>query len=398
MTLLERYIFRRALISSVGSLVSLALIVWIVQALSRIDIVKTSASAAGNILWIALMLLPDLAAGVVPFAILIGAIQVLNGLNADSERAVIAASGASMRVILRPIIYLGLAGGILVLTVAHGIGPLASSAFYNGIRSINVDTITLFLRPGRFERVSPDLVISVGESNGSIIESLFIQDTRDPNLDLTYFAAEASILDQGDQSVLMLFDGQLHRKPKTGNSVSVIEFQTYAFDLSNLRPADDGDWTRTSELSTLTLIAPDPDDEIYQKKPGRYVEEATDRFTSWLYCVAFALWAIVCAGQPQTNRQASNAAMTLGLAGAVALKAVAFLALSMVSPNPSMAIFVYLLPIAACVFNALLIMRGTNLAQIPIVQRTFDLPRRLLSGLRKSLNRQSSGSPESAIR
>ena len=73
------------------------MIVWIVQALSRIDIVKTSASAAGNIFWIALMLLPSLAAGVIPFAILIGAVQTLNSLNADSERAVMAAAASPAR-------------------------------------------------------------------------------------------------------------------------------------------------------------------------------------------------------------------------------------------------------------------------------------------------------------
>ncbi|MEN3791429.1 LptF/LptG family permease [Fulvimarina sp. MAC3] len=398
MTLIERYIFRRALTSAFGSLVSLALIVWIVQALSRIDIVKTSASAAGNILWIALMLLPNLAAGVVPFAILIGSILVLNGLNADSERAVIAASGASMKVILRPIIYLGLAGGLLVATVSHGIGPLASNAFYNGIRSINVDTITLFLRPGRFERISPDLVISVGETNGKVIESLFIHDTRDPEVELTYFAAEASILDTDDQSVLMLFDGQLHRKPTHGNSVSVIEFQTYAFDLSDLKPTNDGDWTRTSELSTLTLVNPDPNDALYQNAPGSYVEEATERFTSWLYCLAFALWAVVVAGQPQTNRQASNAAMTLGLAGAVGLKAIAFLALSVVSDNPALAFFAYLLPISACAFNIFLIMRGTNLAQAPVIQTLFDVPRKLVEIARNIISSLSGRRREGTAR
>ena len=91
MSLLERYIFRKAFINSVGALAALVLIVWIVQALQRVDIVRTSASAAGNMFWIAMMLIPDLAAGVVPFAVVIGAVQALNVLNADSERAVIAA-------------------------------------------------------------------------------------------------------------------------------------------------------------------------------------------------------------------------------------------------------------------------------------------------------------------
>ncbi|MDY8110467.1 LptF/LptG family permease [Fulvimarina sp. 2208YS6-2-32] len=377
MTLLERYIFRRALISSAGALVSLSLIVWIVQALSRIDIVKTSASAAGNILWIALMLLPDLAAGVVPFAILIGAIQTLNGLNADSERAVISASGGSMMIVARPILLLGFLGGLLTLTVAHGLGPMASAGFYNGIRSINVDTITVFLRPGRFERVQSDLVLSVGESNGGTIKSLFIQDTRDPQLDLTYFAKEAAIIDNEESPVLMLFDGQLHRKERESGSISVIEFQTYAFDLADLKPATEERWTRTSEQSTLQLLTPDVNDPSYQRQPGRNVEELADRFTSWLYCIVFALWAVAVAGQPQTNRQASSAAMTFGLAGAIGLKALGFVTLSFVGDNPSSAVFVFAVPIVAAILDIVLIRRGLNFAQLAIVQTIVDWPRRI---------------------
>jgi len=153
MNLIERYIFKRALIYSAGSLAALVLVVWIVQVLQRIDIVRTSATAAGDILWIALMLMPDLAAGVVPFAVLIGAVQALNSLNADSERAVIASAGASRRVIAKPVLALAAIGALLVFVNSNFVGPAASSAFQNGLRAINADAISLFLQPGRFEQV-----------------------------------------------------------------------------------------------------------------------------------------------------------------------------------------------------------------------------------------------------
>ncbi|RFC66205.1 LptF/LptG family permease [Fulvimarina endophytica] len=394
MTLIERYIFRRALVSSAGSLASLALIVWIVQALSRIDIVKTSASAAGNILWIALMLLPNLAAGVVPFAVLLGSIQTLNAMNADSERAVISASGASITLVARPIVLLGFLGGLIMLVIAHGIGPLASKAFYDGIRSVNVDTISVFLRPGAFEQIQSDLVISVGETNGGTIESLFIQDTRDPKLDLTYFAKEAAIVEQGNQSVLMLYDGQLHRKSRESGAISIIEFQTYAFDLSELRPDAGSDWTRSSELTTYQLLNPDLNDASIQQAPDRTIRELVNRFSTWLYCVAFAFWAVAVAGQPQTNRQASNAAMTLGLSGAVALQAVGFIVASNVGKIPGLSILAFAVPLAAILVNILLIRSGTNVSQLPIVQAIVDLPGRIIGAILRSGQRpgRSAGS------
>lgn len=375
MSLLERYIFRRAMVFSLGSLASLVLIVWVVQALQRIDIVRTTASAAGNIFWIALMLIPDLAAGVVPFAVVIGGIQALNSLNADSERAVIAASGASSGVVIRPILYLGLTAAALVLFNSHVLGPVAQRGFYNGIRSINADAITLFLQPGRFEEVQDGLILSIGAVNGASVQSLFISDQRDPSVDLTYFAKEAKILERDKASYLLLYNGQLHRKTTADSAVSVIQFQTYAFDLASLRPASEGDWIRTSERNTAELLFPDPNDPDFQAKPDSYAKELAQRLSDWLYPIAMALWALVMASHPRTNRQGPGIAMTLGLIGALFLKALGFVSVSLVDRDPRLVFVVYLVPLLSIGFSIALLRLGVNITQMTLFERLGDLVR-----------------------
>lgn len=372
MTLLERYVFKRALMNSLGALAALVLIVWIVQALSRVDVVKSTASAAGNVFWIALMLLPDLAAGIVPFAILIGSVQALNGLNADSERAVMAASGASPKVVAKPVVMLGLLGGIAILLVAHVVGPMSSRAFRDGIRAINADTITLFLQPGRFEKVQDGLELSIGAARGSNIKSLFIADTRDPKTELIYFAREARIAEEDGRSLLLLSDGQLHRRDIKDGSVAVVQFQSYAFDLADLKPASQGDWIRTSERSTGDLISPNPADKLYRENPGSLTGELTDRMTNWLYAVAFALWAVVVAAQPRTNRQASSAAMTLGLAGGLGLKALGFLVIAQIETSSVYVYLAYLLPLSAIALDAWLIYANVDLNEWVVLRRTIE--------------------------
>ncbi|WP_062234577.1 LptF/LptG family permease [Aureimonas sp. N4] len=372
MKLIERYIFKRVAVYSVGSLAALVMIVWIVQVLQRLDIVRTSATAAGNIIWIALMLMPDLAAGVIPFALLIGAIQALNSLNADSERAVIAAAGGSRKVIFKPILYLAFGAAAIIVINSNFIGPAASSAFQNGIRAINADAISLFLQPGRFERVQDGLVMSIDEARGSNVRGLFLSDTRDPALDLTYFAREAQIVEREGQSYLVLDDGQLHRRNNTNGTVSIIEFQTYAFDLANLRPVETGDWIRMSERSTRELLNPDPNDKVFQLHPNQFVEELAQRRTDWLFPIAFALWALVIASHPRTNRQGPGPAMALGLAGALSLKAIGFVSLSLISKNPRYAVVIYSLPAAAILFDIWLLWRDVNVIEHPIVRRITD--------------------------
>ena len=371
MTLLERYIFKRAFIYAASSLIALVLIVWIVQALARIDIVKTSASAAGNIFWIAVMLLPNLVGGVIPFAVLIGTIQALNALNADSERAVIAASGASPNVVAKPIVLLGCLGGALMLLISHIAGPAASSAFQSGIRSINADTITLFLQPGRFEQVQPGLVLSIASVNGPTVKGLVIGDTRDPGTDLTYFAREAKIVDQDGESLLLLYDGQLHRRSVKDGAVSVIEFQTYAFDLAALRPATGSDWIRASEQSTAELIDPKQPDLRPDREKLNATSELTDRFTSWLYAIAFSLWAVVVAGHASTNRQGTGPAMALGLIGSLGLKALGFVALSQIEANAVWIWVCFALPLGAIVANIVLIWRNFDLTHWSPIDRAM---------------------------
>ncbi|MCQ8781384.1 LptF/LptG family permease [Mangrovibrevibacter kandeliae] len=391
MSLLERYIFRRAALYCVSSLASLVLIVWIVQALQRIDIVRTSASAAGNIFWIALMLLPNLAAGVLPFAVLIGSIQALNALNGDSERAVIAAAGAPRWTVIKPVLYLGLAAAAAILINSHVIGPLAQKSFFTGLRGVNADAITLFLQPGRFERVQDGLVISIGNARGSQIDSLFISDRRDPQLDLTYFAKSAQIVQREGQSFLMLFDGQLHRQSKTDGSVSIIQFHTYAFDLADLQPSNGGDWIRTSERSTSDLLAPNPNDRDYQRRPYDFAKEIVQRFSDWLYPIAFALWALVVAGQPRTHRQSSGWTTGVGLCGALALKASGFVAISLINANAQPVWLVYALPIASIVSSAVLLVLNVDLARVAPLARLGDGLRRLGQRMRPSLAAADAG-------
>lgn len=383
MTLLERYIFRRAFYYSLSSFLSLVVIVWVVQALQRIDIVRTSVSAAGNIFWIAFMLIPDLAAGVLPFAILIGSVQALNALNADSERAVIAASGAARWVVIKPIVLLGLLASATILFNSHFLGPAAQRAFHNGLRAINADAITLFLQPGRFEQVQSGLVMSIGEARGSTVESLFLSDRRDPTVDLTYFAKEARIIQRDDQSYLVLYDGQLHRKTASDGAVSIIQFQTYAFDLANLKPNSGDDWIRTSERSTSELLNPDPSDTLFQKKPSSFVKEISQRFSDWLYAIAFSLWALVVASHPRTNRQGPGPAMALGLTGALVLKALGFVAASLVEDDLRFQYLAYALPIAAIVFDLGLLVLNVDVTRLAAVRYVSERARRGTAVLRR---------------
>jgi len=111
---------------------------------------------------------------------------------------------------------------------------------------------------------------------------------------------------------------------------------------------------------------------VFQLHPNQFVEELAQRRTDWLFPIAFALWALVIASHPRTNRQGPGPAMVLGLAGALSLKALGFVSLSLISKNPHYAVVIYCLPAAAILFDIWLLWRDVNVIEHPIVRRTTD--------------------------
>ena len=92
--------------------------------------------------------------------------------------------------------------------------------------------------------------------------------------------------------------------------------------------------------------------------------------TQWLYAIAFALWAVVVAAR--TNRQASSAAMTLGLAGGLGLKALGFLVLAQIETNVAFVPLAYLLPLSAIVLDSWLIWANVDITEWIVYRRTAD--------------------------
>ena len=79
MKVIERYIFRRALMLFFASLVWTLAIVWTTQVLTRINLVTDSGQSALAFFEIATLILPSIIPMVMPFAVVIAVAQTLSG-------------------------------------------------------------------------------------------------------------------------------------------------------------------------------------------------------------------------------------------------------------------------------------------------------------------------------
>src|SRR3712207_4457950 len=103
---LERYMFRQtagAFLMCLGALVAL---VWVTQALRRLDIVTSQGETIWAFLAMTALWIPQLIVIMAPIALFVAVVWTLNRLNADSELIVMAASGVASWRIARPFVAL----------------------------------------------------------------------------------------------------------------------------------------------------------------------------------------------------------------------------------------------------------------------------------------------------
>lgn len=382
MGLIARYIFRRAAIAFLASLAVLASVVWVTQTLRQLDLVTSKGQALGMFLSITLLAVPFLALLITPFAIVIATIVTLSNLSADSEMIAMHASGTSRGFILRPILILGVAVGLFSAFLALWAAPTGLQAVRVALTQVQVDMVATIIKPGRFIEMEPGLTFHIRNRNSSgDIEGLVLDDQRDPDRGFTYLAKEGQIAQAIGRTLLVMKDGTIQRSNKKDHSLSIVRFDTYAFDLTTLTPAGVAPVFRPSERSTYDLMTTTPDENSSEMNSGRIRAELADRFSQPLYPLAFALVVFLFLGEPRTNRQ-SRATSVLGAVITVAaIRLGGFGASTMAIHSPLGAVLMFALPIATIVLAGGVILSDARIGLPRPIAAVIDAVSDLLTRL-----------------
>ncbi|MBZ8131722.1 LPS export ABC transporter permease LptF [Afifella sp. IM 167] len=348
--LLERYVFRRVLMLLLLVLGALVATMWMTQVLRELDVVTAKGQAIWMFILMTLLALPALIQVVAPIAFLIAATVTLNGLNADSELPVMAASGASSRVVARPILLLGIFVFALTMAFHHYIAPGALSGLRTLINHVRADLIATLVKDGGFRTVDRGLTMHIREKapDGSF-RNIFVSDDRNAEESTQYIAKSGVLLERGGNAFLIMKDGELVRENKLKGEASVVEFETYGFDLSQFKAGEVNPTYKPRELTTPALIDPDPDNVYYTKYRSRWQAELHDRFTAPLYTISFGMIALLFCGRARTNRQDRGFAMVMAIASGFILRGAGFAVLAAATSNESLIPLLYVVPIGGAI-------------------------------------------------
>ena len=361
MKLIERYIFRRIVSATALTFIALGTMVWLSQALRQFDLVTANGQAISTFFTVSALLIPVLVVVVFPVALLIAVIYAFNSLNSDSELVVINASGARQFALLKPVLVIGLIATILVSTMTLYFSPLALRSFTALLTNVRGNIISQFMREGTFMRLADGLTFHMRNRNpdGSL-NGIFVSDDREPDKTMTYLAEKGALLENPLGLFLIMSNGTIQQRDKKDQSISMIEFSSYAFDLSSFSSGNaQTPSLKPGEQPTSYLLDPDPEDPFYRQAPGQFLAEFHDRVTAPLYCFLFALVPLLFLGQAQSARQSRTASIAAAVILVVAVRAIpVFLP---VQTSVIAQIALYVIPIGGAILVAGLFLRGVQL-------------------------------------
>ncbi len=325
MKILERYIFRRAMTAFVMTLAAMTGVVWATQALRQLDLVTSKGQTIVQFIGITMLAMPFLLVIVAPFALMIALILVLNALSGDSELIVIDATGGSRFLVFKPVMMF--AAVIMAFTAVNALylSPLGLAELRSEITRVRADLVANIVKPGRFITVEDGLTFHIrNRSGGGTLDGLLLHDRRDPETAFTYQADTGHIIEAADRTLLVMQNGTIQRRPQQEGDISIVRFQSYAFDLSNLIPEASEPVFKASERSTANLMAPGRNDAYALQNREKLRTELHDRFSQPLYSLAFAMIVFAFLGKARTTRQNRSVAVLGAIAACVGLRTAGF--------------------------------------------------------------------------
>ncbi|MEP1576605.1 LPS export ABC transporter permease LptF [Roseibium album] len=365
MKTLERYIMRRTLYAFTLTIAAMTGVVWATQALRQLDLVTSKGQTIVQFIGITMLALPFLIMIVAPFALMLALILVLNALSGDSELIVIDASGGSRFLVLKPVLLFSFAVMLLIGSLSLYIAPGGLAQLRTEITRVRADLVANIVKPGKFISVEGGLTFHIRNRTGNgTLDGLLLHDTRDVETAFTYQADTGQIVEAADRTLLVMNNGTIQRRPKQEGDISIVRFQSYAFDLSNLIPEAGEPVFKASERTTANLFAPGKNDAYALKNSDKLTQELHERFSQPLYAIAFGLIVFAFLGKARTTRQGRGAPIVGAIACCVILRTSGF-GVTAISGGPTALLgLLYAVPIA-----------GSVLALISIFKEQRSQPR-----------------------
>ncbi|MFN3614473.1 MAG: LPS export ABC transporter permease LptF [Rubrimonas sp.] len=342
---IDRYILRELAKPFLFFVIVFTAIIWLTQSLRIVETVLNSGQTAGIFVEFIALLLPAVFTIVLPLAAFGATLYTINKLFAESELVALASAGVSNTAIARPVALFGAA--VMIVTAANTLylAPMAQRDMRARVHELRTDIVNALVFEGRFLHPASGVTIYVRENDGGVMGGVFVHDSRDPAAEVTYTASRAVITQGEDGPRLVMFEGAAQRKPAAGvDQLSLLQFETLVFDLSQFMTDADDRSLKPSERFVTELLSP----RTTSDNPatwGRLLAEGHEQIVAPVYALVLPLVGVAVVLAAGFSRRGYGQRIALAIVAAALIRTAGILAKSLTSSDPALWPLFYAPPI-----------------------------------------------------
>ena len=269
------------------------------------------------------------------------------------------ASGVSKLRAARPVAIFGVGVMLILALDTLYLMPTAARTMRDRVAEVRGDLAAGLIRDGRFLNPVKGLTVYIREitSKGEL-RGVLVQDSRDREAVVTYTAKRGFVADQDDALALVMFEGQAQRIDNNGVRLSLLRFDSWAYDLSFFVASADGRRRKASERYFFELINPDESVVKDRRTYGKYIAEGHEQLSAPLYGLALPLIAAAVVLGAGFSRRGLAGAIVTALAVGALTRVLGMAMKSATTSQPELWPLMYAAPIAAVLLSLWLLNRN----------------------------------------
>lgn len=316
MSHLTRYILRQLIWASVFVTLALTLAVWLSQSLRFMDYIVNRGLPVSDFLMLMSLMLPRFFGVVLPIASFVAILFVYNKLANESELGVMRAAGLSQWQIAKPGILLATGLTVVVYAVSLYFLPASYREFKDLQYEMRNSYSSVLLQEGVFNSLGEQITVYVrARTDDGSLRGIMVHDARETPA-VTLLAERGAIVKSENGPRVLLIDGSRQSVDPDAGRLSMLYFDRYTVDITQLQRAITDRWRQPEERYLQNLLWP-RDTGPDQRYANELIAEGHRRLQFPLYTLAFAGigLATILAGEFSRRGQAKRIGLGVALVG-----------------------------------------------------------------------------------
>ena len=253
---MKKLIFKKIIIDTGTfffiSIISVATIVWIIQAVNYLDLISEDGHSLKVYFSYTLFSLPKIISKILPFIFMISIFYILIKYEVNNEWIIYWINGITKINFINVLFKISFLYFFLQIILTTLIVPYSLDKGRSFFRTSNVDLFTSIIKEKKFIDTVENLTIFVEDKRNNILENIIIKEKIDENESQIIVAQSGEIVNSNnDKKKIVLSNGKIiNTKDKNQN---IIDFSKFNLDLSKFNTKTITH-PKTQEVSTMNLI------------------------------------------------------------------------------------------------------------------------------------------------